>query len=61
MKWRLLVRPEAEHDLAAARDWYDGVHPGLGDAFLDEIAANIHALTSHPEIPRLYYPLVYKA
>jgi len=55
MKWLLLVRPEAEHDLTAARDWYDGVQTGLGDAFLDEIAATLHPLTHHPEVPRLYY------
>ena len=35
MKWLMLVRPEAEQDLAAARDWYDGKRTGLGDEFLD--------------------------
>ncbi|MBW8782419.1 MAG: type II toxin-antitoxin system RelE/ParE family toxin [Verrucomicrobia bacterium] len=55
MKWLLLVRPEAEHDIAAARDWYDAVHPKLGDAFLDEIAVTVYPLTEHPEVPRLYY------
>ncbi|HTJ79455.1 MAG TPA: hypothetical protein VL357_10715 [Rariglobus sp.] len=49
MKWLLIVRPEAEHDLTAARDWYDGVQTGLGDAFLDEIAATLHP----PRSPRL--------
>ncbi len=55
MKWHLHTRPEAEQDIAAARDWYDEVQTGLGDAFLDEISAAIHQLTCHPETPRLYY------
>ena len=29
----LLVRPEAEQDLAAARDWYEQRRVGLGDEF----------------------------
>lgn len=55
MNWLLSVRPEAERDLAAARDWYDSVQTGLGNAFLDEIATSLHILARHPETPRLYY------
>ena len=55
MKWLLLVRPEAEQDIAAARDWYVAIDPELGDAFLDEMAATLYPLSSHPRTPRLYY------
>ncbi len=51
----LLVRPEAENDLAAARDWYDQKRAGLGDEFLDEIASAMMKLENNPLLPRLYY------
>lgn len=55
MKWVLLVRPEAEQDLASARDWYDGKSGGLGGEFLDAIAAAMRELERNPEMPRLYF------
>ena len=55
MKWLLLVRPEAEQDIAAARDWYDAIRLELGGAFLDEMAAALYPLSGHPETPRLYH------
>ena len=55
MKWLLLVRPEAERDLAAARDWYDEKRPGLGDTFLDEVADAINGLALNPQLLRLFY------
>jgi plasmid stabilization system protein ParE len=55
MKWHLHTRPEAEQDITAARDWYDSVQAGLGDAFIDEITAAIHQLTAQPKVPRIYY------
>lgn len=55
MKYLLLVRPEAEQDIEIARDWYDGVQRGLGDAFLDELSEALHPLADYPEISRLYH------
>jgi len=55
MTWLLLVRPEAERDLANARDWYDQKIPGLGDEFLDEIARAIHELELNPTLSRFYF------
>jgi plasmid stabilization system protein ParE len=55
MSWLLLVRQNAERDLANARDWYDKRRPGLGDEFLDEIALALRELEEHPESPRLYF------
>jgi toxin ParE1/3/4 len=51
----VLVRPAAEADLAAARDWYEQRRAGLGLEFLDEVARALHELQQGPEHPRLYY------
>ena len=48
----VLVRPEAEHDLAAARDWYDEKRAGLGDEFLDAVGIAMRQLSSDPERER---------
>ncbi|MDP1797391.1 MAG: type II toxin-antitoxin system RelE/ParE family toxin [Planctomycetaceae bacterium] len=40
----LIIRPEAEGDLAEGRDWYDARQDGLGTAFLtvvDEVLEHI--------------------
>lgn len=55
MSWRLLVRPEAERDLFAARDWYERKRPGLGEEFLDEVTLAMFELERAPEVPRLYF------
>jgi plasmid stabilization system protein ParE len=55
MTWLLLVRPEAEQDLAAAQDWYEQKRAGLGDEFLDEVAGAMRELADDPERTRLYY------
>jgi toxin ParE1/3/4 len=55
MTWLMLVRPEAEQDLAAARDWYDQKRAGLGDEFLDAVAVAIRELANHPERARRYF------
>lgn len=55
MSWDLHVRPEAERDLDAARDWYEQQRAGLGSEFLDEFAAAMRALELDPEREHLYY------
>lgn len=55
MSWRLFVRPEAERDLFAARDWYEHRRLGLGDEFLDEVTLAMLELERTPELPRLYF------
>ena len=55
MKWLVLVRPEAEADLAAACDWYERRRAGLGAEFLDEVAGAMRWLELDPERQRLYY------
>lgn len=55
MTWLVLLRPAAERDLASACQWYENRRGGLGDEFLDEIAAAMRQLESDPERERLYY------
>ena len=56
MKLPLIVRPEAERDLAEAHDWYESQVTGLGSEFLLAIDA---ALSSIQRMPELYH-VVYK-
>ena len=49
----LIIRPEAEEDMAEGRDWYDGQRHGQGAEFLtavDEVFDRIR------ETPKLYAP-----
>jgi toxin ParE1/3/4 len=55
VSWVILVRPEAERDVADARDWYDRIRRDLADDFLDEVAAAIRQLERDPARERLYF------
>ena len=53
MSYPLIVRPEAEEDLAEGRQWYEGQRAGLGAEFLtavDDVFDRIR------EAPELYAP-----
>lgn len=56
MKRTLIIRPEAERDLAEAHDWYESKVTGLGSDFLLRIEAALSSILRTPEI----YPLVHK-
>jgi toxin ParE1/3/4 len=45
---RLIIRPDAEADIAAAYDWYEEQREGLGKEFLEEISNTIAAVHSEP-------------
>jgi plasmid stabilization system protein ParE len=55
VSWLLLVRPEAERDLAEARDWYRREDTRLGDDFLNAVACAMRRLEEGPKRERLYY------
>jgi hypothetical protein len=44
----LIVRPEAEADLAASKLWYEEQHEGLGARFLGEVDATFRRIESNP-------------
>ncbi len=50
------LRKDAEQDLEDAADWYQRQRPGLGQDFLDEVAATLERLVDNP----LMYPAVYR-
>ncbi len=48
MKQELIIRPEAEAELAAAFDWYEEQLRGLGSEFLISVDATVHAIVRNP-------------
>ena len=56
MKKPVIVRAEAEADLAEAYQWYEQQVPDLGGAFLLCVDAVIAAIERNPQL----YPVVYK-
>ena len=56
MKYKLIVRPEAEAELTEAFNWYEDKVTGLGNRFLLSVDAVINSIQREP----LQYPIVYK-
>ncbi len=56
MTWELIVGPEAEGEIAEARDWYDERVPGLGADFVAAVRNKITAIADNP----LQYQPVWK-
>jgi toxin ParE1/3/4 len=56
MKRPLIIRPEAEFDLAGAYGWYETQVPGLGSQFLLSIDATLSSIQRTPEL----YPVIHK-
>jgi len=56
MKYKLIVRPEAEIELQDGFGWYELQVPGLGSQFLIAVDAVVNEIRRHP----LQYPIVYK-
>jgi len=55
VKWRVLIRPNAESDLREAWAWYESQRAGLGDELLTEIRAATQLLETDPERRPIYY------
>lgn len=55
MKWRVIIRPNAEADLREAWLWYETQRAGLGDELLREVHAAIRRLETNPENRPFYY------
>ena len=56
MRYRLIIRPEAEADIQEAFNWYECHVPGLGAEFLASIDAAVSSILSGP----LQHPTIYK-
>ncbi|HEV2436364.1 MAG TPA: type II toxin-antitoxin system RelE/ParE family toxin [Verrucomicrobiae bacterium] len=55
MRWRAIIRPNAEADVREAWLWYESQRAGLGDELLIDIRAAIRRLESDPENRPFYY------
>jgi plasmid stabilization system protein ParE len=56
LKYRVILRPQAETDVRQAREWYESKRLGLGRDFLDGVQGVIAGLAKRP----LRYPVVYR-
>jgi toxin ParE1/3/4 len=57
----LIVRPEAEQDMAEARDWYEAQRVGLGDEFLTAVDDVFARIRTFPELYAVEYRGVRRA
>jgi toxin ParE1/3/4 len=51
MNLPLILRPEAELDLATAQSWYEQQRSGLGEEFIAEVSAAFDRIS---EMPQMY-------
>ena len=56
MRYRVIVRPEAEGDLKHAYSWYEDRRTGLGYDFLLQVDAGLNFIARNPTI----HPTEYK-
>lgn len=56
MRYRIIVRPEAENDIRDAFSWYENKREGLGYDFLLQVDAGLRFIERNPEI----FPIEYK-
>ena len=55
MKWPVVIRPRAEADLLAAKQWYEGRREGLGVELVRAVRRAVLLLRDHPERYPIYY------
>lgn len=55
MSRAFVVRPEAEEDLAEARQWYETRREGLGDEFLEQVDVAFDRIQRMPLVPAVKY------
>lgn len=56
MTYRLIIRVEAEAEVAEAFDWYEHRVPGLGSHFLAALDAAVESILSNP----FQHPVLYR-
>ena len=49
MKFRLIIRPQADIEILEAADYYEDEKAGLGSEFLDELEEAMNGLAQHPQ------------
>jgi toxin ParE1/3/4 len=48
MSWRVVVRPDAQSDVAEAAEWYEVRQEGLGSEFREAVIQVLDALADNP-------------
>ena len=48
MKWQVVVRPDAQGDVAEAAQWYESREEGLGPEFREAVIQVFEALAENP-------------
>lgn len=48
-KFEIILKPEAEKDIIAIRDWYEETSSDLGKRFLDNFIATLKKLEQNPQ------------
>ncbi len=61
MTYHLLIRPEAESDLAAAYRWYENKDAGLGEEFLRAVEASLLGIQKNPQTHQKIYKEIRRA
>jgi len=61
MSHPLIIRPEAEEDMAEGRDWYDRQRDGLGIEFLTAVEEVFGRIRATPELYAPEYKAVRRA
>lgn len=56
MKYKVIIRPEAEDDLKETFSWYEAKRAGLGYDFLLQVDAGLNFIRRNPET----HPIEYK-
>jgi len=56
VSWSLIIRPQAEADLAEAFNWYEERRNGLGFEFLTEVRSILRIIGENP----LRHPAIYR-
>jgi toxin ParE1/3/4 len=59
--YRLLIRPEAEFDLAAAYQWYEDKDVGLGEEFLRTVEVSLLGIQKDPQAHQKIYKEIRRA
>lgn len=55
MSLSILLRPEAEEDVAKIYQWYESQHAGLGDEFVGILQQKLEIAREHPEAFQIVY------
>jgi plasmid stabilization system protein ParE len=56
MRLSVVIRPEAERDIASTRDWYDRRQDDLGTAFVLEVSAALERIAETPDLYAVRWP-----